>query len=145
MTSTLDPERHWKPDAGETNELPQAQSAGATTEQGAAPLVGTGSWLCWLSEKMEEAEKAIKAREQAGAAWRTGTNAEWKAACDMLPSTAGRALKKSERLSIAATQDRIAEKYRRDLAMLKAIAAALSQHNGAGQGRPGGSAEGRSL
>lgn len=106
-----------------------AKSAGAISELGATPLVGTGSWLGWLSEKITEAERAVKAREESAATWRTGTNAEWNAAAEIHPSTAGRTSKKSERLIVAEREERIAAKLRRDLAMLKAIAAALSQPN----------------
>ena len=96
---------------------------------GAAQRVGSADLLGWLGEKIAAAEKAVKAREQAAATWRDGTNADWEAACAMHPTTAGRALKKRERMAAAAREDRIAAMCRRELQMFKATAKALSQPN----------------
>ncbi len=100
-----------------------------TTSSDVPSRCAVPGWLGWLADKIAETEKAVKAREQMGATWRTGSNAHWNAVADMHPSTAGRKSTKRERLACAARDDRIAEKLRRDLAMLKAIAAALSQPN----------------
>lgn len=107
----------------------QTSSAEAVLEVGATPVVGSGSWLGWLSEKISEAEKAVKVRAEMAATCRSGTNAQWAAASSMHPSTVGRSPTKGERLVEAARHDRIAVKLRHDLQMLKAIAAALSQPN----------------
>jgi hypothetical protein len=56
MTTTLDPERHWKPDATETNELPPAASAATMPDQGKAPgvaAVAAGSPAVCESELLQ--------------------------------------------------------------------------------------------
>jgi hypothetical protein len=83
--------------------------------------------LAWLSEKIADSERALKAREDAAAVWRIGTNAEWAAASALHPSTVGRSAKKRERLAIADREKRIAEKLRRDLKMFDALSAVLRQ------------------
>lgn len=125
-------ERHW-------GENPQVDPPTVTSASGiseiAAPVgsLSTGELLGWLREKITEADKTLKTREEMARTWRSGTNAEWKAGCAIHPMTAGRALKKAERLQEAARHDRIAVKLRRELEMFKAVAEALSHPNGSDQ------------
>lgn len=71
----------------------------------------------WLRRKVAEAEKALKTREEMQATWHSGTNAEWRAAAVMYPSTAGHRLSKATRLKQAATHGRIAVKLRHEVKM----------------------------
>lgn len=82
--------------------------------------------LKWLRRKIADAEKALKMREEMAVTWRTGTNAEWAAAAMMHHATAGKVLKKSDRLKEATMHERIAIKLRHELAMFRAVHAALS-------------------
>lgn len=79
---------------------------------------GTGTGMSndpvvWLREKVTEAEKALKAREQMEATWRHGTDETWRAvACKMTPA---------QRLQEANKHARIAVKCRRDLEMFQTV------------------------
>lgn len=74
----------------------------------------------WLLGKFAAAETALKTREQMAATYRSGTNAEWRAA-----SPTGRSMSKAERLKEAAGHDRIAARMRRDVDMFRATLQAL--------------------
>lgn len=80
----------------------------------------------WLRSKLSEAEKAVRAREQARESWSSGTNKEWEASAKLHPDTANKPpIKRAERMAISAAQGRIAEKCRRDVVMFKATIATL--------------------
>lgn len=77
-----------------------------------------GALSVWLREKLAEAEARLRSRKQMAEALRSGTNAEWAAASNLHPSTAGRKSSKKERISRAASHERIAAKYLRDVEMI---------------------------
>lgn len=79
----------------------------------------------WLMDKLADAEKALKWREDEARTWRTGTNAEWAAAAQMHPTTAGKSLGKAARLVEAERHERIAVKMRREVEMFRATLRAL--------------------
>lgn len=79
--------------------------------------------LDWINQKLADAEKALKAREQMESSWREGSSKDWKAV--------GCKMSKSERLKESATQGIIAAKCRRDVAMFKAVIAKLSSPHSA--------------
>jgi hypothetical protein len=83
--------------------------------------VGSGALLGWLRVKLNEAESALKAREQMEASWRGGTDASWRAV--------GCKLNKLARLNESATHGRIAVKCRREVEMFKAVIASIGQPN----------------
>lgn len=87
--------------------------------------VASSDLLDWLRGKLAEAEKTLKTREDMASLMRTGTNAEWKAAADMHPSTSGQTATKTERLKEAEAHDRIAIRLRHDLDMFRAALMAL--------------------
>lgn len=82
--------------------------------------------VAWLNAKIADAEKSVRAREDAEKTFRSGTDAQWKRAAAMHPSTHGKPMTKEVRLEAAAIQGRIAVKCRREAAMFKAVLAALS-------------------
>jgi hypothetical protein len=102
------------------NDLPKSEPV---------PALASGDLLGWLRGKLAEAEKKLNIREEMAAVWRTGTNAEWKAAAAMHPSTAGQELKRPYRLKQAVAHDIIAERLRRDVGMFRATLDALSPPN----------------
>lgn len=77
--------------------------------------------LGWLREKLEDAEKALKAREQMEEAWRGGTSESW--------SAVGCFMTKAERLRTSDTHARIAVKCRDEVSMFKAVIERLSHPN----------------
>lgn len=77
------------------------------------PAVASGDLLEWLRGEIDDAEKAVRAREQAEATWRGGTDKSWRAL--------GCKLNKSERLKNADFNGRMAAKYRRNLELIRAI------------------------
>jgi hypothetical protein len=79
----------------------------------------------WLNDKLAEAEKALKWREDEARTWRTGTNAQWASAAAMHPSTAGKSLGKAARLVEADRHARIAVKMRREVQMFQDTLTAL--------------------
>lgn len=87
---------------------------------------GQPDLLGWLRGKVAAAEKSLKIREDMAATYREGTNAEWVAAAAMYPATHGKAPTKAERLKQAHGHDQIAAKLRHELAMFRAVRAALS-------------------
>ena len=91
----------------------------------AAKIEAQAALLGWLRGKVSDAEKALEIREELAATWRTGTNAEWASAGAMHPSTAGRTPSKAARITQAQMHDRIASKLRHELAMFRAVLAAL--------------------
>jgi len=95
-----------------------------------APLgIGFEDLLCWLRVKLATAESSLKAHIQSEAAWREGDDESWKAAAEMHPSTAGKAMNKTQRLEAADREKRIVVKCRREVEMFKATIKAISQHN----------------
>ena len=83
--------------------------------------------LLWLNEKLEAAEKNLKAREQSDVSWRGGTEKEWAASARMAGM---KPMGKKQRAEVADTQNRIAVKCRREVEMFKSviIAARLGQN-----------------
>jgi hypothetical protein len=78
--------------------------------------------LGWLREKLEAAEKTLKAREQSEGSWRGGNQKEWDAAArmaGMMPMT------KSQRVERAEMQKRIAALSRHEVEMFQAAIEAL--------------------
>ncbi len=86
----------------------------------AQPVVVSSDWFGWLVEKVAQAEKTLKMREDMAATCRSGTQAEWTAAAK---STGTKATTKVERLKEAQGHDRIAVKLRRELEMFRATLA----------------------
>jgi len=82
----------------------------------------------FLQEKLAKAEMALRAREEAASTWRGGTDAEWREADQVYPSTRHLPpITKAERLAEADREDRIAEKCRRDIEMFQAAIAILDR------------------
>lgn len=80
----------------------------------------------WIDTKIAEAEKAVKAREQLEEGLKTGSDAQWALAAKLHPITRGLPpMSKADRLKESATQGRIAEKCRRELAMFREVLKAL--------------------
>ena len=73
--------------------------------------------LDWLRGKLADAEKAMAARKEMEATWRSGNDREWKAA--------GCRLNSEQRLMESAKQGRIATKCQREIEMFKAAIDAL--------------------
>lgn len=69
--------------------------------------------LEWLVEKVEQAERSLKACQQAAETWKTGTDDDWKGA--------GCRLTRAQRLKEAAKHGRISIKYARELENFKAV------------------------
>lgn len=100
---------------------------------GSAPAVVSDALLGWLRGKLSKAEESVRMRESEAETWRTGTNADWDKAAWMHPTTAGQKSKKSERLQIAESHDRIAVKLRHEVTMFRATIEALTSPNTAAQ------------
>lgn len=83
----------------------------------------------WLLGKLADAERSVRAREQAGETLRGGTDKSWREAADMHPSTAGKVMSKAQRLKAAEAEDGIAKKCRREVAMFKAAIALHASHS----------------
>lgn len=105
----------------------QADESAGPVDCGVAKQAAGAEMLSWLRGKVADAERALKTREDMAATWRGGTDAEWRAAGKLHPSTTGLALGKAARLKAAAGHDRIAGKLRRELAMFRAVLATLTQ------------------
>lgn len=101
-------------------------SGETTKEKPSAVSVGSTALLGWLGVKLAEAEKALKMREEMAACYRSGTNADWDAASNMHPSTAGMKSTRADRLRQAQNHDRIAVRLRHDRDMFRSTIAALS-------------------
>lgn len=86
-----------------------------------------GEMQSWLITKIANAEQTVKAREQMASTWRSGTDESWVIAAEMHPSTAGKSMKRVARMKAAQAEDRIVEKCRHELAMFKAVYAALER------------------
>lgn len=86
-----------------------------TTPLPASPPLSSSDLLEWLRGETDDAEKALKAREQAEATWRGGTDKSWRAA--------GCKLSRAERIRNADINRRIAEKCRRNIEAIRAIIA----------------------
>ena len=96
----------------------------------ASVAVCSTALLEWLRGKLNGAERALAAREQAAACWKTGTNATWEAVAKMHPDTAKEPpLTKAARMATARREERIAAQYRQDVSNYKAVIAALSHSN----------------
>jgi hypothetical protein len=85
-------------------------------------LPATTDLFGWLREKVTEAEKALRSREQMEESWRTGSEKDWKAAARM---SASKTIAKADRFKEAAKHARIAVKCRHELEMAKAAEKAL--------------------
>lgn len=83
--------------------------------------------LEWLRGKITDAEKAVRAREQAVSTFRSGTDESWAAAAEFHPLTSGRPMSKKQRAEAAASNERIAVKCRLEVEMFNAVYAALSK------------------
>jgi len=90
------------------------------------PLVESTDLLGFLRGKLADAEKSLRAREQSEESWRTGSESDWQMAARL---SGGKPMKKSERLRQSEIQGRIAVKARHEVAMFKAVIAALDQPN----------------
>lgn len=84
--------------------------------------------LAFIEGKLKEAESSLRGREEMKMVWRSGTNATWSAACDLHPSTSGKAMSKSERLKTADRHERIALKLSHEVEMFKAALGIISNH-----------------
>ena len=89
--------------------------------------VASSAVLGWLRVKLQEAETALVAREQAEDTWRSGDDASWNIAAGLHPSTVGRTLSKKGRLEMADRQARIAAKIRSEIEIIKTALAAIGQ------------------
>lgn len=88
--------------------------------------VGSSALLGFLRGKLEEAERALRCREESEAVWRSGDDASWALVARLhggKPSTL------KDRLATADTQGRIAAKWRHEVEMFRAAIAALLQPN----------------
>ena len=92
-----------------------------TDSPAARPVVACSDLLGWLGDKLKDAEKSLKCREEMAFTWRGGTDKSWNAA--------GCKLTKSQRLAQADTHSRIAVKCRREVSMFKAVIERLSHPN----------------
>jgi len=109
---------------------PNEQSVGLLPDESLKRKgVVCSDWFCWLMGKIIEAEKALETREDMARTWRSGTDAEWRSAAAMHPSTSGKKSTKADRLKQAASHDRIAAKLRHDLEMLRVIHAVVTMQN----------------
>jgi hypothetical protein len=88
-------------------------------------MMNRADLLEWLRGKITEAEKALRAREEMERVWQCGSDEEWARVAALHPSTAGKPIKKADRLREAELQGRIAAKCRIDLEMLHAAYAAI--------------------
>ncbi len=86
-------------------------------------IAAPGELFEWLEQKLEEAKKALRCREQAEKTWRGGTDESW---AKVARFAGGKALKEKERLKIAESQKRISVKCRREVEMFEAVITALS-------------------
>ena len=93
-----------------------------TQPQAVSPATSRSTDLLgWLREKLEDAKKALKAREQMEEAWRGGTDESW--------SAVGCFMTKVERLRTADTHARIAVKCQREVEWYKETIEVLSHPN----------------
>ena len=90
--------------------------------------VGSSDLVCWLNRKIAEAEKALKAREQAAACWKNGDDKLWEAAAAMHKSTEGKPVSKRDRMIEARRHTNLAAMCKYELYMLNRCLAAVSQH-----------------
>lgn len=82
----------------------------------------------FIRVKMERAQADLKAREQMEEISRSGTDEDWRRACALHPTTAGKAPTKAERIKEADMQHRIAAKCRREVEMFKSVLALLEKY-----------------
>jgi len=93
-------------------------------------IIMSAELLEWLQEKLAQAEKSLRAREQMEKSWKSGTDEEWTAAAKMHPSTAKEpVMNKAARLKESQSQGRIAATCRRDVAMYKLAIEAVKNQN----------------
>jgi hypothetical protein len=92
--------------------------------------VPSSDLVCWLNRKITEAESALRFREQATATWKSGDDKLWETVAAMHESTAGKVMKKGDRIREARRHTNIAAKCKYELYMLKRCLAAVSQHTG---------------
>lgn len=96
------------------------------TETESPRHVGSSELLGWLREQLGKATYSLEARELAENTWRSGDDESWKRVAKLC---GGKEASKSERLANAEREARIAVKYRRDVAMLRAAIEILSHPN----------------
>ena len=105
-------------DVSHTSERPKnTESTGKAT----SPTLSSSDLLEWLRGEIEATEHTVKAREQAETTWRGGTDKSWRAT--------GCTLSRAERLNNAEFNGRMAAKYRRNLDLIRAIAAIVANSN----------------
>lgn len=92
-----------------------------TDSQPASKAVRCDDLLGFLRGKLAAAEQALRSREQGEECWRDGTSETWR--------KVGCKLTKAQRLRLSEKEGRIAEKCRREVAMFKAVIAALDKPN----------------
>jgi len=80
---------------------------------------GPGILLEFLRAKLAASEQALRAREQAGECWGGGTSKSWR--------EVGCRMTKPQRLLVSEKEGRIAERYRREIAMFRAIIAIVER------------------
>lgn len=83
-----------------------------------------GQEIAFVKAQIADMEVRIKFRDDSKQCWASGTDASWRAV--------GCRASKSERLKTAALHGRIADKNRKDLAILKSILATLSARDAKG-------------
>lgn len=71
----------------------------------------------WLKKQLEQAEMAVRCREEGEKVWQSGPDKKWR--------EVGCKMTKVERLRVADREGRIAKKCRRDVDMIKAIISML--------------------
>lgn len=89
--------------------------------------------LGWLREKIAEAEKTLRLRENMEKAYLSGSDELWKRAASLHPSTKGKAMTKHDRMVQAEINRRIAAQCRHELEMCTAVMDALTHPNDTGE------------
>lgn len=74
--------------------------------------------LTWLDEQLKEAKRALRARQESARTWATGSTADWR--------KVGCRLTQEQRFEEAIREKRVAKKYQRDVEILEALIAIVS-------------------
>ena len=93
----------------------------ATTETETQSRVRCEDLLCFLREKLADAEKALVFREESEAVWRDGDADTWR--------SVGCKLTFEQRLMESKRHGRIAAKCRREIELFKAAIGEIEKHN----------------
>lgn len=75
----------------------------------------------FIKKEIAEAEQAVKYSMEAEQVFRSGTDADWKIAANLHPSTRGRPMNKNQRIEAAEKEARIAAICRHKLEMFQAV------------------------